>query len=98
MLSQSPSAIKMRRHRAKYPRLAEPKPRGRRINFDKHRALVAAVETPGFGRWSSRSVLATRLGYASADSLMKAYRLAKAALREETPARRRVSEAEGSPK
>jgi hypothetical protein len=79
-LSQSPSAIKMRRHRAKYPRLAEPKPRGRRPNLDKHRALVAAVEKVMARRFGSLSVLACDLGYAHSDSLLKSYKFALAAL------------------
>lgn len=85
MLSQSPSAIKMRRFRANHPRTAPSKPSGRRPNLDKHRALIAAVERPGDGRWTDRSVLAARLGYASPDSLMKSYRLALAALAPVSP-------------
>ena len=76
MLSQSPSAIKMRRFRANHPRTTPYKTRGRRPNLDKHRALIVAVEKVMARRFGSLSILACDLGYAHSDSLIKAYKFA----------------------
>ncbi len=83
MLSQGTSAIKMRRHRAKLRASTPAQPRGRRTDYDRHRAFVAAVEAAKTkGDWALDR-LVIREGYAHRDSLLKGYRWAQRALASE---------------
>ena len=66
------------------------KPPGRPVNYAKHQQLVTAFEAAKAKGDYALDRLVIREGYASRDSLTKAYKLAKAALT------RRVSEADRS--
>lgn len=82
MLSQTPTAISSRRHRAKLRALTPAKPRGRKTDYAKHARLVEAYERAQSTRRGNLHVLACDLGYANRASLANAYRWALKALGE----------------
>ncbi len=80
MLSQNPSAIRMRRHRARLRAESPRKPAGRPIAYAKQAALIAAYDLALTKGDYALDRLVYRAGYASRKSLRCGYRWAKKSL------------------
>lgn len=80
MLSQNPSAIRMRRHRARIRSEALRRPRGRHVDLGRHVAFIAAYDAAESKGAYALDRLMIREGYATRKSLRNGYRWAKQSL------------------
>ena len=91
MLSQNPSAVRMRRHRARLRAEAPKRPRGRHVDLNRHVAFIAAYEAAESKGDYALDRLMIREGYATRKSLRGGYRWAKQFLATAAKSIRRIS-------